>query len=306
MSDDRVYVRFKGKTLGPLTTEKVHGLIKRGQITRMHELSSDGLAWTRAEDFGVFFAQRNSQQATHENPREPTFPAPSTEATQHHSQPRPGERPQDDIEWYAHFNKQSQGPITTDALYDLIDNGTISSKTLVWRSGFEDWRPLEMAIPERFQSETQPTYDLLTSGSIIGTGKPSLHFAKPLTEARGWTTFLAISGIVIGALNILYFIFVMIASANRSLTPLQGTERVAYGLSGIAMNGLFVAGAVLLLRYSASLKKGVFSTEYDLLASVHKLKTFWIYSGIVVLVLEVLLIGLIAVIAVIGAAVTDT
>lgn len=306
MSDDRVYVRFKGKTLGPLTTEKVQGLIKRGQITRMHELSSDGLDWTRAEDFGSFFAQRSSQSTSQETPRASTSTAQDTETPRNHSQPRPGERPQDGIEWYAHVNNQSQGPMTTDALYGLIDNGTVNAKTLVWRSGFDDWRSLETAIPNRFQAESLPAYDFLPNGNELERGKPSLHLAKPLTEVRGWITFLAISGIIVGLLNILYFIIVMIASANRTLSQFDGTERIVYGLTGILVNGLFVAGAVLLLRYSMSLKRGLFSTESDLLAAVRKLKTFWIYSGIVILTLEVLFIGLIAILAVIGAAVTDT
>jgi hypothetical protein len=40
MSLDRVYIRFKGRVLGPLTQEKTMDMVKRGQITRQHELSS--------------------------------------------------------------------------------------------------------------------------------------------------------------------------------------------------------------------------------------------------------------------------
>lgn len=306
MSDDRVYIRFKGKTLGPFGTEKVQGLIKRGQITRMHELSSDGLAWTRAEDFANFFPKPMSETEVQETLQEPVAKAQKADNSSNQSQPRPGVQLQDGIEWYAHLNNQSQGPMTTDELYGLISSGTVIPKTLVWRSGFDDWRSAESALPDRFRNESVAVHAGPPGGTVHNIQQSSVGIGKPLTESRGWVTFLAISGIVYGAMGVLYFIIVLIASANRSLTPFEGTERVIYGLFGIGFNSLFVAGAILLLRYSMSLKKGPFATESDLLFAARRLKTFWSYTGVVVLVLEVLMVGLIAVIAVISAADTDS
>ncbi len=59
--EERYYVRFKGRVLGPMSKDKTIELIRRGQISRMHELSPDGLAWKPAEDLPSCFPRRWSQ-----------------------------------------------------------------------------------------------------------------------------------------------------------------------------------------------------------------------------------------------------
>jgi hypothetical protein len=301
MNDDQIYVRFKGKTLGPLTAERVQGLIKRGQITRMHELSSDGLSWSRAEEFGGFFTKPEVEQSLRETPAKGS----GKSETNIQSRPRPGEPPSDAIEWYAHLQDKSHGPLTTDSLYAMVNDGKIKAATLVWRSGFDDWLPAESAIPNLFGDENRSALTSMPNNSVGESNRPLSQLAKPLTEPRGWILFLSISAIVYGTLSVLYFVIVMIASSNRSLTPLQGSERVIFGLAGITFNGLWITGAVLLLRYARELKSGLLSTEMDLVNAARRQRAFWVYTGIVVLILEILLVGFIAVLAVIGAAVTD-
>ncbi len=59
--DDKIYVRFRGRTVGPLTSQKIQDMVRRGQITRLHELSDDGSSWTRADEFRDFFATMRAE-----------------------------------------------------------------------------------------------------------------------------------------------------------------------------------------------------------------------------------------------------
>lgn len=78
VQNERYYVRFKGRVLGPLTREKTMDLAKRGQITKQHELSPDGVAWKQAQEFPDLFAierASTSQAATKEKQQDTTAPA---------------------------------------------------------------------------------------------------------------------------------------------------------------------------------------------------------------------------------------
>ena len=53
--DTALYMRIRGRVLGPYDQEKLQGLARRGQLSRMHELSTDGVSWVRASNFPELF-----------------------------------------------------------------------------------------------------------------------------------------------------------------------------------------------------------------------------------------------------------
>ncbi len=59
---ERLYIRFKGRVLGPLTGEKVAELVKRGQITKQHEISTDSTEWKKAEEYPDLFRNELSNK----------------------------------------------------------------------------------------------------------------------------------------------------------------------------------------------------------------------------------------------------
>ncbi|MFZ1010708.1 MAG: NINE protein, partial [Candidatus Sulfotelmatobacter sp.] len=50
-----LYIRVRGRVLGPYKLEKLKGLARRGQLSRMHELSTDGISWVRASNYPELF-----------------------------------------------------------------------------------------------------------------------------------------------------------------------------------------------------------------------------------------------------------
>jgi type II secretory ATPase GspE/PulE/Tfp pilus assembly ATPase PilB-like protein len=52
---DRYHIRFRGRTAGPLSVEKLQSLAKRGRFGRHYEVSTDGRHWESAAEFPELF-----------------------------------------------------------------------------------------------------------------------------------------------------------------------------------------------------------------------------------------------------------
>ncbi|TWT66368.1 DUF4339 domain-containing protein [Allorhodopirellula solitaria] len=304
MSDDRIYIRFKGKTLGPLSSEKVRGLIRRGQITRMHELSSDALTWQRAEEFGDFF--RSASSPTHAPPASaPT----ATQTLAESSSPIAGQDADDGVEWYAHFNGDNQGPMNPQTLLTWVNSGDVRRDTLVWRAGLDDWRPAVEVLPEHFSATPNESAAEMgySSSSIVGAdqaaGQLSAEICERFTNHRVWVMILSVLGLVLSGLAVLYFITSMIVGAEAKWMPFGGSRSVVYGLTGLLFCGLSIAGEVYLLSYASSLK--LLARHRDRLhlrLAANRLQSFWRYCAIVLVAIVILLVGAAVLLMVMAAA----
>ena len=59
--DNQHYIRIRGRVLGPYDQEKLQTLARRGQLSRMHELSPDGISWVRASSYPELFSSGSSE-----------------------------------------------------------------------------------------------------------------------------------------------------------------------------------------------------------------------------------------------------
>ncbi|MFM8172410.1 MAG: hypothetical protein ACKN81_02600, partial [Pirellulaceae bacterium] len=55
VDSNQVYIRFRGRTVGPIVKAKALDMAKRGQLTRSHEISFDGSTWSLAGEMDEFF-----------------------------------------------------------------------------------------------------------------------------------------------------------------------------------------------------------------------------------------------------------
>ncbi len=173
MSDEKYYVRFRGRTLGPFDESKVRDLIKRGQVTRMHELSPDGVSWQKAEAFPELFAVASQ-------------PAQSFEQTsQAEAVVQSGDSSSDVAEWYAHLNDENKGPVTKTQLAQWIASGALTQESLVWKEGTEEWEPANIAVPELFadSSSSGPNFAAAQQLEPAATSsKPCPFCAQPISS----------------------------------------------------------------------------------------------------------------------------
>jgi uncharacterized RDD family membrane protein YckC len=60
------------------------------------------------------------------------------------------------MNWYYALNGSQQGPVSEQELSRLMTAGTLTSSTLVWREGLEDWQALSLALPSVVVSGDAP------------------------------------------------------------------------------------------------------------------------------------------------------
>lgn len=143
MSDIKYHVRFKGRVLGPFDEQKIKGLIKRGQVTRTHEISPDGISWQPASEYHELFPSATSSGGA-------DFGGQFAAAANMAADPLAVAAPADSAQWYAHMNDEQKGPVTKSQLTQWANSGALTAETLVWKEGLENWEPANVLVPELF------------------------------------------------------------------------------------------------------------------------------------------------------------
>src|SRR5690349_24364732 len=70
------------------------------------------------------------------------------------------------MDWYYAAGTDRKGPISEEEFQQLVQQGVITSQTLVWREGFADWRPYGQST-----SAAPPIIaDAPPSGNVICAG----------------------------------------------------------------------------------------------------------------------------------------
>ena len=87
MTDVQIYIRFKGRTLGPFSLERASEMKRRGQITRLHELSTDGMSWVKAVDVELLFPPELVQETSPQQPSLDSFSQSNSPLQDPFSQP---------------------------------------------------------------------------------------------------------------------------------------------------------------------------------------------------------------------------
>jgi hypothetical protein len=140
---ERLYIRFKGRVLGPISGEKALEMVRRGQITRQHEVSADGSTWQTAASVPELFPARGEPQVT--------------AAQENYSNTAPPKNGS----WYANFDGSNQGPTDEEGIKQWIGMGKITRSTLVWREGMSNWAEAGISQPAWFVGiPMEPTYQV--------------------------------------------------------------------------------------------------------------------------------------------------
>lgn len=290
MSEDRYYLRFKGRVLGPFTREKAIEMVKRGQITRQHELSPDGTTWSMAETYEEFFPSNRARG--------------STTAIESKATPVQ-EKKGDTTEWFAHFDGANQGPVNEDGIRVWIASGKVTSSTMIWKAGMASWLEAELVRPEWFASKASRAVAVAkeTIKEVVATEAWSDETTSDITttvlKSRGWMLFLGIFGIVLSVIGAIgsTILFISEISAPGS-GPSKAVEVIAT-LIQIVSWVVFLFISILLIRVTSRMQVMQFQpTSTTLHATFVAYNRFWVTLGVFILVwLTVVLFFLAIVIA---------
>jgi hypothetical protein len=132
MSSDRLYVRVRGKVLGPFSFAQLQALRDRGQLRRFHEVSPDRSVWSPASSLADLFPPETGVQTSVQQADVLLL-----------EQAAPREVKTAGGWYYNDAEGQMQGPVERAHLDSLLDQGALSGSTLVWREGLSDWVRLD-------------------------------------------------------------------------------------------------------------------------------------------------------------------
>lgn len=184
-SASRYYVRFKGKRIGPLEAEKIVSMVRRGQLTRRHELSRDGSSWQRAENFQEFFA--SDGQATDVAPANPSSNGVAGDSIAGNGDPN-GDAGVSSTKWYMDVDGKPSAPINEADLRRQLSAGTIPWNTRLWHEGITEWTEAAELFPELASAAAAaPGGPGQTGGAMID---PILQ--EVVTATRSWTLTLSV------------------------------------------------------------------------------------------------------------------
>lgn len=274
IDSDRIFLRFRGRTLGPFTSSKATEMLQRGQITRLHEVSADGASWIRAEDYYKSYFSRSTVTG-----------AEDKEVKKTEEKPKVDEEPVSE-QWYAHFANQKQGPMSMVMLQQHVLSGSVNRDTLVWRPGLADWQPAVYLLPSLFPKNMPSKDDVVArSGKEEKSSDLFLEIIQAFARSKTWVQLISFIWILatLGALVVSGMQFVL---ALRAPVPGPASAFLATGFAIVMLiQGVILYCGILLLNYSQALTQLKYQrTEADLLYLGNTISRFFTATGVVVLV----------------------
>lgn len=259
--EDRLYVRIRGRVQGPFEIERLQALVRRGQVSRMHEVSADQSNWRPAGDHPELFQphQRDESVSAHRSTSEDEgeFATGGEDAT-----------------WYYAKDGEQHGPVTLKNLRVLASQGIVDASDLVWTDGMSEWlpaiqTPLAASLEQRRGQE--------------GAHLFSADLRRTLSESRSWVVFIATFLFVIAALLVLLGSASIVVGARD-----KNVAAVAGGGFSLFYGVVCGWGANLLSRYVRQLRRfGADKSDKSLDRALRALTRFWIFLSIVFIVLAV-------------------
>jgi hypothetical protein len=109
---------------------------------------------------------------------------------------------------------------------------------------------------------------------------------KVASASRPWVVFLAITAFVYAGLCLLIGLFALVGGADRGIPPM-----VAMGLFWIIDSAVVATGGILLLNYASRLSSLGYGKNSKILESaLDRLRVFWMYVSIVLIVILAFLV----------------
>ncbi len=285
---NNLYIRVRGRVLGPYDEEKLQSLARRGQLSRMHELSEDGVNFVRASTYPDLFAtgERPVPGTAKTAPPAVNGPAPSSPAS-----PSSAVRPITSAsplaaEWFYGKDGEEIGPVDVSLLQQMLGTGQLDSGVQVWTQGMTQWvlaRDVPGLLTHRIPPPTSATASGRgTDGAPVGdSASLSESLRRAALGAHAWALFVAITIFVCAGLSAMFGIFLVVQGARQSLTPV-----VAAGLFWVILALVLTVGACLLTSYVNRIRGLQHGGSAILLEkALETLRVFWMYVGILLIVL---------------------
>jgi len=286
--DGQLYIRIRGRVLGPYDREKLQSLANRGQFSRLHEVSTDGISWQRAAAFPELFVASvatESASAAQVNVAEPS------NGNRYSVQPPPpptSAAPRKQVWNYTSFGVEATAPVDFATLQSLAAGGRLSPSDQVWTDGMSEWR-LASQVPGLMPVQGgRQSSNLESGGSESSADSISDEACRALSGSRPWVVFIAILCFLWSALTAVGAIFSFVAIQGN---PVAATLLIVQGVFGLIFSFVVSIAGLMLMTYAGRIRDVMYHHKMHYLeSSLHAVRVFWVYTGIVLIVLLALLV----------------
>jgi hypothetical protein len=190
--DHQLYIRLRGRVLGPYDTAKLQVLAKRGQLSRMHEVSPDSINWVSASKYpDLFVSDEIPPGSVYQQSRQAAQQVPAINQESASSAAR---------RWWYRKNGSQVGPVEETVVQQCLASGTLSLDDYVWTEGMPQWIPLRKApqlAPTQLTSPGDFPFQKDASEHDL-----SLSLCKAAFNSRSWVIFIAIVAFIYAGLSI--------------------------------------------------------------------------------------------------------
>jgi hypothetical protein len=267
---------------GPFDDEKVRTLVRRGQLSRLHEISTDGASWNSGASYPELFASGGATTTATASAQTTAVETESPVGAQNNTFVASGSS----AVWYYAQGNNELGPVDMETLRSLLLARQIKPDTLVWREGMSQWAQAAQ-VPGLIQQEAVSVanqghgeFQYNRGNTSADAQELSITVSRALDGSRGWVMFLASVGIILAALMLIGGLLFVILGARSRLFPV-----VAQGLFSMVQAVIYAIGAFMLHSFANRIAR--FSsqrTERTLVHALDSMRTFWGYIGILTIV----------------------
>lgn len=313
--DIQLYVRMRGRVLGPFDEGKLQGLAKRGQLSRLHEVSQDAMVWVRASEYPDLFlfldgtgagkAEPDSNKASSGRGILSSQPSQQTVASSPSAKEgrciaqEDGHVTAATKRWWYRKNGADAGPVETTALQQMLTSGMLSHDDEVWTEGMAQWAPARQVpdlVPGPVDAHTQAVWGERSTGTSQEISELPTSLCKAAVGSRAWVMFVAVVSFVYAGLAVVAGIFALIQGANEHLAPV-----VAWGLFELIFAVDVAAGGFLLLTYASHMASLRYNSHPMVLEkAMDTLRTLWIYVSVNLIVMLMFLLFVVVWLVAIG------
>lgn len=286
MSEATFFVKIRGRVLGPFPSKRLTQMVRQGDLSRIHQLSSDGKSWQPASAYPELFSV-----ATAPPVQSPNASSPREKASKPAGVSSPmlaDDRDDNQEQWYYGINDQSTGPVSTSTLERLLSSGQLATSDKLWHSGMDDWQsvsefPEFASIVAEGNRASMPSINIDSgregSGGSVGNDKAgaidTAAVSRLVSKANPWIylCFIVLYFIVAGG------VFSAIFAAIKGV-QLQNTNLIVQAFFMTVYAGLLGAAAVCLNRYATAISRFIVSGNgNDFQRATRHLGLFWMWTG---------------------------
>jgi hypothetical protein len=275
---ERYFIRLRGRVQGPFDKNRMQQMVRRGQLSRLHEVSVDGgVQWMPASTVENLFLEHDRVGRVHKIAVDQ-----QDAASQVHEVETP--RIAQTGQWYCLRNNVQHGPLDMATLRNMLERGELQAADMVWRTGMPDWqRASDVAELQYHQAAPLPRMDDQSSpggqrpGSTI---KLDASIARALSGSRPWMLFIAITTIVTASFQMLGGVWWLVLGGK-----LNDSGIATFAVTMIGSAAVYILGGVLLISFCGKIAAFSYQrTTRMLVNALESMRTFWTYAGIVLLV----------------------